>query len=226
VRDEASAPVWRTSAFWAGGAVVGLVVAALAAVIVVATSGDDQPATPAAAVSTRETNDVPTVEELEKQFAERDREQIEEMTKQARSIADALAPPLRAFGSALREGGTPSPASSQWLDKAQSYAAMFQESESGETATNVARAALRSSLEGFVSAIAIYRLSGHRAAIVQRAREQRDIAIRTWSAATMQIDAINIDAGFGHQHVPQLGAENAGGIPPDSLPEGTDAREE
>jgi hypothetical protein len=226
VRDEPSAPVWRTSAFWVGGAVVGLVVAALATVILVATSGDDQPATPAAAVSTPDAGDAPTAEELEKQFAERDRQQIKQMTEQARDIADGLAPPLRAFGSALRDGGTPSPASSQWLDKARKYAAMFQESESGETATNVARAALRASLDGFVSAIEIYRLPGDREAIIERAREQRDIAIRTWSAASIQLDAINIDAGFGHQHVPQLGGESAGGIPPDSLPEGTDAHEE
>jgi hypothetical protein len=56
-----------------------------------------------------------------------------------------------------------------------------------------------------------------------RAREQRDIAVRTWSAATIQIDAINIDAGFGHQHGPQLAGAATGALPPDTLPEGTDA---
>jgi hypothetical protein len=219
-----STPVWRTSAFWIGGVAVGLLVALVAAAVVIATGDDDQAADPAAAALESQ---VQSPEGLEKQFAERDRQQIESMTLQARRIADGLAPVMGAFNRALREGGSPPPVSAQWLDTARGYAAGFQESVSGETSTNVARLGLRASLEGLVNAMEIYRLSGdgpNRAAIVARALEQRDIAVRTWSTATIQIDAINIDAGFGHQHVPQLAGAASGAMPPDTLPEGTDAR--
>jgi hypothetical protein len=221
-RPTASAPVWRSSAFWIGGLVVGLVVAVLAAGLGIALGGDDQPAGAANAPETQEQSS----EDLEKQFAERDRQQIEQMTAEARQIADGLAPTMTAFNRALRDRAAPPPASAQWLRQARRYAAPFRESVSGETATNVARLGLRASLEGLVNAIGLYRLGGEtpdRTAILARAREQRDIAVRTWSAATIQIDAINIDAGFGHQHVPQLAGAATGAQPPDTLPEGTDA---
>jgi hypothetical protein len=218
----ASTPVWRTSAFWIGGAVVGLLVAVLAGAVVIATGGDEESATPTSA----EESQIQSPEELEKQFAERDREQIESLTAQAREISDGLAPTMAAFNRALRDGDAPPPASGQWLSQTRRHAATFRESVSGETATNVARLGLRASLEGLVNAIDLYRLGGdapNRRAIVARAREQRDIAVRTWSAATIQIDAINIEAGFGHQHVPQLAGAATGALPPDTLPEGTDA---
>ena len=63
-----------------------------------------------------------------------------------------------------------------------------------------------------------------RAALLERARSQRDLAARTWSTAATQLDAINIDAGFGHQHVTFPSSGGADAIPPDTLPEGTDAR--
>jgi hypothetical protein len=220
----ASTPVWRTSAFWIGGAIVGVLVAALAAALVIAISGDDEPAGPANATESQ----VESPEALEKQFAARDREQIESMTGQARQIAEDLAPTMAAFNRALRNGGSPSPASAQWLSETRRHAAPFRESVSGETATNVARLGLRASLEGLVNAVELYRLGGdaNRTAILARAREQRNIAVRTWSAATIQIDAINVDAGFGHQHVPQLAGAGIGASPPDTLPEGTDATED
>jgi hypothetical protein len=116
----------------------------------------------------------------------------------------------------------------EWLDTARDAAAPYQESISGGTGHNVARSALRAALDGLATAIATYRLAGEpgadREAILAQASAQRDNAIRTWSAAAIQIDAINVDAGFGHQHVAQLGGAAAGAQPPDTLPEGTDAR--
>jgi len=216
---------WHTLTFWIGGATIGALVAVIAIVLAVALGGgDDEAASPDAALIGQEQ----TAEELQEQFAERDRQQVERMTGEAKEIADAFGPTLAAFDEALRKRTPPTPASEQWLDKADDYAEQFRPTESGETATNVARAALRESLEGLVNAIATYRLaaSGNPDAIIARARNQRDIAIRTWSAASTQIDAINIAAGFGHQHVPQLGGEAVRGIAPDTLPEGTDAQED
>src|SRR5688572_11186977 len=125
--SASSTPVWRTSAFWIGGAVVGLLVAVLAAVLVIATGGDDAPATPGNALESQ----VQSPGELEKQFAERDREQIESMTGQARRISDGLAPTMAGFNRALRDGDAPPPASAQWLSQARRYAARFRESVSG-----------------------------------------------------------------------------------------------
>ena len=65
--------------------------------------------------------------------------------------------------------------------------------------------------------------SNVRAALLERTRAQRDLAARTWSTAATQLDAINIDAGFGHQHVVFPSSAGPGAIPPDTLPEGTDA---
>jgi hypothetical protein len=59
-----------------------------------------------------------------------------------------------------------------------------------------------------------------RAALFERVRGQRDVAMRAWETGTVQLDAINIATGYGHQHVAALGA---GGLPPDDLPEGSGA---
>jgi hypothetical protein len=75
--------------------------------------------------------------------------------------------------------------------------------------------------------VATYRLAledpANRAALLARVRGQRDVAMRAWETGTVQLDAINIAVGHGHQHVPALGA---GGVPPDDLPEGTGAVDE
>jgi hypothetical protein len=56
-----------------------------------------------------------------------------------------------------------------------------------------------------------------------RARERRDLAVRAWSVAATQLDAINIATGYGHQHVYLGGSESAGGLGADPAPEGSGA---
>jgi hypothetical protein len=124
--------------------------------VVIATGGDDEPASPAKPPE----SEAQSPEELETQFAERDRQRIESMTAEARQISDGLAPTMAAFNRAIRNGGAPPRASAQWLSQTRRYAATFRESVSGETATNVARLGLRASLEGLVNAIELYRLGG------------------------------------------------------------------
>ena len=235
-QEPAAAPVWRSSAFWIGGLVVGLAVAAFAAAALVAFSGGSDDETPAATAPTASpTGDdaIPSAEELEAQFTAQDREQIEQLTTEAKDVADRLQPVMTDLEEALpRKGAAPAHAADdqvqEWLDTARDAAAPYEESISGGTGHNVARLTLRAALDGLVSAIETYRLAAQpgadREALLERASEQRDNAIRTWSAAGVQIDAINVDAGFGHQHVAQLGGAAAGAQPPDSLPEGTDAR--
>ena len=69
--------------------------------------------------------------ERQEQSAERDRHQIETMTAEAKEIAEAMQPTLAAFDEALRKGTRPTPASDQWLDKADDVAEQFRRTESG-----------------------------------------------------------------------------------------------
>ena len=235
-QEPAAAPVWRSPAFWTGGLVIGLAVAALAVAAFLAFGGDGDDETPAAAAPTASPagdDAIKSAEELAAEFSARDREQIEQLTIDAKAVADRLQPVMTGLEDALpREGAPPAAAAEdqvqEWLDTARDAAEPYQESISGATGHNVARLTLRAALDGLVSAIETYRLAGQsgadREALLVRASEQRDNAIRTWSAAGVQIDAINVDSGFGHQHVAQLGGAEAGAQPPDSLPEGTDAR--
>lgn len=236
LREQAgmSPPVrpWRTFTFWLGGAVVGVVVAILVAgAFALIGGGDDEsPAAAEKAPATPETIDIEgkTAEELAADFEQRDREQVKDLTATARRIVDAVAPVMSEYGDALPDQGGAQPAGAerveQWLATVREQVKPFEESVSGETATNVARATVRSALDSLTGSLETYRLAAEldadRDAIYARARAQRELAIRTWSAAITQVDYVNVTIGFGHQHVPPIG----GGAPPDDLPEGTDAR--
>ncbi len=224
-----AAPPWRTRAFWLGGALVGSVVAVVAVAVLLATGGSDDPQ-PAAAVEAAATPEVlegKTEEELAAEFRQRDREQIESLTAGARRTAGAVAPVVAEFNKALPSegGGEQADAGTidDWIAIVRERAEPLRETVSGETATNVARASLSSSLDSLLGALETYRLAaesgGDREALQKRAATQRDLAIKAWSTASTQLDYVNIVAGFGHQHVAQIG----GGLPPDTLPEGTDA---
>jgi hypothetical protein len=234
-QEGTAVPVWRSSAFWVGGLVVGLAVAVFAAAAFVAFGGvdDDSPAGAESTATPAGDEGVRSAEELRADFNARDREQIEQLTTEAKAVADRLQPVMTDLEKALpRDGSAPDQAADgqvqEWLDTARDAAAPYEESISGATGHNVARMTLRAALDGLVGALETYQLAGQRDtdrdALIARASAQRDNAIRTWSAAGVQIDAINVEAGFGHQHVAQLGGAEAGAQPPDSLPEGTDAR--
>ena len=114
-----------------------------------------------------------------------------------------------------------------WVRRTRAARAFFRDSVSGETGTNVARGALAAAVNGVGELVATYRLAleqpASRTVLLERVRGQRDVAMRAWDTGTVQLDAINIAVGYGHQHVPALGA---GGLPPDDLPEGSGAVEE
>ena len=103
----------------------------------------------------------------------------------------------------------------------------FAETVSGETGTNVARGGFGAALDALNEATETYALAlddaGHRRALPARAREQRDLAVRSWSVAATQLDAINIATGYGHQHVYLGGSELVGGFGADPAPEGSGA---
>lgn len=171
-------------------------------------------------------------EELRQQFAARDKQQIEELTTRMRAMVDDFTPVVVGLGETLPPGSTrtgPLASASDvgdWRRAVVEADEYFAESVSGETATNVARNGFANAVDVLLETVETYKLAleqpGARAALLERARTQRDLAARTWSTAAIQLDVINIDAGYGHQHVvfPRSAGEAA--VPPDTLPEGSD----
>jgi hypothetical protein len=52
------------------------------------------------------------------------------------------------------------------------------------------------------------------------ATRQRDLAVTSWSVAATQLDQINVDAGYGHQHVFLRSEPGGEAFTPDDAPEG------
>jgi hypothetical protein len=221
--------------FWLGVLVAAAVLIPLAVVgIVLAASGDEEGGGPPAAAATPVATPTapPSTEELEQQFAVRDSQQVTELTELARKLGDDLDPVLAGINETLplddddRVGRLASTAEAErWLRAARTAAELFEDSPSGETATNVARGALAAAVRGIERTADTYLLALQhpetRTQLLESTRTQRDNAMRAWETAGIQLDVINIDVGFGHQHPPIPGT---GGRAPDSLPEGTDSR--
>jgi hypothetical protein len=237
-REAQGAPARRSGAeapprapargFWLGALASAAVLIPLAVVAVLLLGGGDEPE-PAPPASAETEN----AEELSTQFAARDKRQIEELTTRTRSMVDELSPVIVGLGKTLPPGGDrvgPLASASEvedWLARVREADEYFAESVSGETATNVARNGFGNAVDVLLEAVETYKLAldepGARDALLAAARDQRDLAARTWSTASIQLDAINIEAGFGHQHVVFPSSAGPGAQAPDSLPEGTDA---
>lgn len=173
--------------------------------------------------------------ELRAQEAERDRDQIETLTAQAREVRDQIVAPLEEFNESVPPGDGEQAASADadperiqsWNETMADAATTFDESPSGSTGTNVARNSLAVSLGLMESAVGLYGVAAEldgdqQQELLARAGEQRDLAVRTWSVAATQLDAINVDAGFGHQHV-YLEVEGTGALTPDGAEDGAEA---
>ena len=216
--------------FWLGVLVAAavLVPAGIAGVLI-ASGGGSAPDSQATVADSIESE----AEALRRQTQVRDREQVGELTERMRQTAEDLVPVIDGFAQALPPGEDETgPLAGradveQWRGAAEEADAYFEETPSGETGTNVARGGFSAAIDALVGATETYRLAlqqpGARAELLERAREQRDLAVRTWSVAATQLDAINIATGFGHQHVYLGGSEAAGGFGADPAPEGSGA---
>ena len=229
-RSDGRDSVARSRGFWLGALTCAAVLVPLAVVAVLAFGGNDEE--PAAVSSPTEEAERDAAE-LRGQFAERDKQQIKELTAQARSMVDDFTPVIAGLGQTLppdsESTGPVATASKvdEWRSRIREADEFFAETVSGETATNVARNGFSNAVDVLIETVETYKLAldqpAARAALLERARAQRDLAARTWSTAAIQLDAINIDAGFGHQHVVFPSSAGEAATPPDSLPEGTDA---
>jgi len=209
-----------------------LVPAAVAVAAIAGGGGDDEPGAAASARPPESPDDSVQreVERLQKATQTRDKEQVKELTDKARGFADDFGPIVDSVARTVPPGSEETgPLASaadvrRWSRTMRAAGGYFRETVSGETGTNVARGALAAAVGSLGELVATYRLAladpSPRAALLERVRGQRDVAMRAWQTGTVQLDAINIAVGYGHQHVPALGA---GGLPPDDLPEGTGA---
>ncbi|MEV6693586.1 hypothetical protein AB0M35_19150 [Micromonospora sp. NPDC051196] len=161
---------------------------------------------------------------LQKAEAERDVQQIIELTDLAHRTGDELSPILTALRQASDAGRPPEAAQvGQWQQTMRQLTARFADPPSGTTATNVARGGLRSAVEQAAIAVDSLALAVAANAADERlalAARQAAVAVTTWSVAATQLDQINIDAGQGHQHVHLDTGGADGALTPDGAAEG------
>ncbi|MBB6551325.1 hypothetical protein [Nonomuraea rubra] len=173
-----------------------------------------------------------TADRLRAESALRDKTQIKTLTELARGTRSSLIPVLHGLNLAMPADGTAGPAAvtaadvENWRKTATAAVAGFADPPSGETATNVARASLASAVRQFATTVDTYAaardLTGPaRAAVLDLAVRQRADALYTWSIGATALDALNIDAGYGHQHVFLPTSPGEGALTPDTEPEGS-----
>lgn len=140
----------------------------------------------------------------------RDKQQISELTSLARDTRDALGPVLKG----MAEAGAAAADVAGWRQTVAAAAKKFDDPPSGATATNVARGSLAAAVDQLALAVDTYTSQPDLSA------RQRDLAVTTWSVGATQLDQVNVDAGYGHQHVYLESAPDSGAFTPDDAPEG------
>ncbi|MER7503960.1 hypothetical protein AB0L05_14420 [Nonomuraea pusilla] len=181
---------------------------------------------------TRPASTEQAADSLRAQSALRDREQIEALTELARATRDRLAPVLDGLERALpadpRAGGAAPAAAdvARWRKAAAAAVEDFADPPSGETATNVARSSLASAVRQISTAVDTYAASqaltgSARKTVMLLAGRQRADAIFTWSVGATALDAVNVGAGHGHQHVFLPASPGSEALTADPEPEGS-----
>jgi hypothetical protein len=233
---EPAPAAYTTRQFWLGvlAAACLLVPVAIAAAALAGGGDGSGSSGRGAAAATPESPEAEArreAERLQRATQTRDKEQVKELTDRMRAYVDDLGPVVDGIartlppGNANKVGPLASSADVQgWMKRTRAARRFFADSVSGETGTNVARGAFATAVGSLDEVVETYKLAlddaAARTKLFERVRRQRDVAMRAWETGTVQLDAINIAVGHGHQHVPALGA---GGLPPDDLPEGTGA---
>ncbi len=145
--------------------------------------------------------------------AARDKVQVKELTDLARTTRDALAPVVAGLG----EHTATAADVTTWRQAVDAAAKSFDDPPSGTTATNVARGSLAAAVDQLAVAVDPDQRGP---AMHDLATEQRDLAVTTWSVGATQLDQVNVDAGYGHQHVFLQADPGSGAFTPDDAPEG------
>ncbi|MEV1169303.1 hypothetical protein [Nonomuraea sp. NPDC049784] len=157
-----------------------------------------------------------TADRLRAESALRDKTQIKTLTELARGTRARLLPVLDGLSRAMPSDGTAGPVAvtaadvEAWQQAAAAAVQGFADPPSGETATTVDTYAAARGLTGPA-----------RAAAMDLAVRQRAEALFTWSIGATALNAVNIDAGYGHQHVFLPTSPGEGALTPDTEPEGS-----
>jgi len=197
---------------------VSLAVAALAAGLLIGGASGYGIGTPSGTDS--------AIADLRATEATRDRQQIAELTSLARDTRTRINPVLSDLQTATASGKpVPAETVSGWRKSMAESAKRYADPPSGTTATNVARGGLRAAVDSAATAVDIYARAAalpaaQRAPMLELARRQAVTAATTWSVAATQLDQINIDAGYGHQHVYLDAPDGSGAFTADQVPEG------
>ncbi|WP_309223030.1 hypothetical protein [Micromonospora sp. CP22] len=168
-----------------------------------------------------------SVAQLRQADAERDAQQIVELTELAHRTGEQLAPIVRGLRQDAEAGRVPDRAQvDAWQQTMRQLAAQFADPPSGMTATNVARGGLRGAVDQAAVAVDSVALAlagppAGRTELMTLAARQATLAASTWSVAATQLDQINVDAGHGHQHVHLDVGDVEGALGPDGSAEGT-----
>ena len=144
--------------------------------------------------------------ELTAEETERDRQQIQELTEQARTLVEDLSPMLDEMAAALPSEEEPAqPVDRQtvegWRTTTAEAAAVFENPPSGATGTNVARQSFAVGVDTLAAAVETYALAldaqgEQQTALLRQASTQRDLAVRSWGIGATQLDQINVDAVY------------------------------
>ncbi|MDG4826220.1 hypothetical protein O7635_30590 [Asanoa sp. WMMD1127] len=166
------------------------------------------------------------IDDLKKQEAVRDRDQIQQLTTVARQSQEALTTMLTAYDAAV-DSGQPADAATVagWQESVRKLVTAHADSPSGTTATNVARGGFRIAVADFQVAVDVYASAvaapaDQRPRLLEIAERARTAAATAWSVAAAQLDQINVDAGLGHQHVYLETEHGSGAFTPDGEEEG------
>jgi hypothetical protein len=221
----------RSRQFWLGVLAAACLLVPAAVLAVVLVSGGDSNGAAATSSATVTPSPSEEAKKLEQADADRDKTQVAQLTELMRQYAEDLDPVVLGVNKTLPPEQTnkvgplaPAREVDEWIDATTKAEKAFDESVSGGTDTNVARGAFATAVRGLARMVETYKLAvdqpATRRELLNSVRAQRDDAMRAWETAGIQVDVININAGFGHQHPPRPGGL---GVAPDELPEGTDA---
>ncbi|MGW1091917.1 hypothetical protein ACWD4L_38080 [Streptomyces sp. NPDC002596] len=185
---------------------------------------------------TRPSSTERSVERLQAEAALRDKEQIKALTELARTTRDRVTFVLDGLEKAMPTeppagGGTgpvaaPPADVAKWRQAAAAAVKGFADPPSGETATNVARSGLASAVRQITVTVDTYAhsqtLTGpNRETATALAIRQRADAIFTRSIGATALDAVNVGAGYGHQHVFLPASPGSGALTTDPEHEGS-----
>lgn len=177
------------------------------------------------------------VAELEASESARHVEQVGALIDTTRDAHDELLPVVEGLDTALpADGSEPGEAPGGdevdgWADTVDGVAERLGASPSGGTGYNVARGGVRSAVDVLGSSVEVYAAAldaegGERERLEGVAADLRTQAVRAWSVAATQLDAVAIEAGHGHVHIYLPAAPDSGALQPDSAPEGAGAHGE